>query len=36
MSQLTEDQEKDPKVMAAAIAEYAIECSLNKVFHQKY
>lgn len=29
---LTLDQEKDPKAVAAAVAEYAIECSLNKVF----
>ena len=32
MGQLTEDQENDPSVIAAAISEYAIECSLNKVF----
>mgnify|MGYP005748833595 FL=1 len=29
---LTPEQEKDPKAVANAIAEYAIECSLNKVF----
>ncbi|WBL14377.1 acyl-CoA dehydrogenase family protein [Sutcliffiella sp. NC1] len=29
---LTLEQEKDPKAVAAAVAEYAIECSLNKVF----
>ncbi|MED4016647.1 acyl-CoA dehydrogenase family protein [Sutcliffiella cohnii] len=29
---LTTEQEKDPKAVAAAVAEYAIECSLNKVF----
>lgn len=31
-SQLTEEQAKDPKAVAAAVAEYAIECSLNKFF----
>lgn len=31
-SQLTEEQTKDPKAVAAAVAEYAIECSLNKFF----
>ncbi|WP_129690064.1 acyl-CoA dehydrogenase family protein [Gottfriedia acidiceleris] len=31
-SQLTEEQSKDPKAVAAAVAEYAIECSLNKFF----
>ncbi|PGS50190.1 acyl-CoA dehydrogenase family protein [Bacillus sp. AFS041924] len=31
-SQLTEEQAKDPKLVAAAVAEYAIECSLNKFF----
>lgn len=33
MNQLTEDQQKDGKEIAAAIAEYAIECSLNKFFN---
>ena len=32
MSTLTEEQVKDGKAVAASIAEYAIECSLNKVF----
>jgi alkylation response protein AidB-like acyl-CoA dehydrogenase len=32
MSRLTEEQIKDGKEVAASIAEYAIECSLNKVF----
>lgn len=32
MSRLTEDEIKNGKEVAAAIAEYAIECSLNKVF----
>ncbi|WP_243356284.1 acyl-CoA dehydrogenase family protein [Bacillus litorisediminis] len=32
MSQLTEEQIKDGKEVAKSIAEYAIECSLNKVF----
>ena len=32
MSRLTEAEMKDGKEVAAAIAEYAIECSLNKVF----
>ena len=32
MSQLTEEQAKDGKEIAKSIAEYAIECSLNKVF----
>lgn len=32
MSQLTEAEIKDGKEVAAAIAEYAIECSINKVF----
>ena len=32
MSQLTEEQIKDGKEVASSIAEYAIECSLNKVF----
>ncbi|WP_088041350.1 acyl-CoA dehydrogenase family protein [Bacillus sp. EAC] len=31
-SQLTEEQAKDPKAVAAAVSEYAIECSLNKFF----
>lgn len=31
-SKLTDEQVKDGKSMAAAIAEYAIECSLNKFF----
>src|SRR5690606_1362885 len=33
MSHLTEEQQKDGKEIAAAIAEYAIECSLNKFFN---
>lgn len=32
MSQLTEEQVKDGQEVANSIAEYAIECSLNKVF----
>nr|WP_147533989.1 acyl-CoA dehydrogenase family protein [Bacillus marasmi] len=32
MGQLTEEQLNDPKIVAGAIAEYAIECSLNKFF----
>ncbi|APH03771.1 acyl-CoA dehydrogenase family protein [Bacillus weihaiensis] len=32
MSQLTDEEIKDGKEVAASIAEYAIECSLNKVF----
>ena len=32
MSQLTEEQVKDGTEVANSIAEYAIECSLNKVF----
>ncbi|KKI93383.1 acyl-CoA dehydrogenase [Bacillus sp. SA1-12] len=32
MSRLTDEQLKDGKEVAAAVAEYAIECSLNKVF----
>ncbi|MGX1983552.1 alkylation response protein AidB-like acyl-CoA dehydrogenase [Thermolongibacillus altinsuensis] len=32
MGQLTEEQAKDGKEIAKSIAEYAIECSLNKVF----
>ncbi|MCA1031589.1 acyl-CoA dehydrogenase family protein [Bacillus timonensis] len=32
MSRLTEEEVKDGKEVAASIAEYAIECSLNKVF----
>ncbi|WP_057912095.1 acyl-CoA dehydrogenase family protein [Peribacillus muralis] len=31
-SKLTDEQVKDGKSMAAAVAEYAIECSLNKFF----
>lgn len=31
-SQLTEEQAKDPSAVAAAVSEYAIECSLNKFF----
>ncbi|AYC30054.1 acyl-CoA dehydrogenase family protein [Paenisporosarcina cavernae] len=31
MSQLSEEAQKDGKEIAAAIAEYAIECSINKV-----
>ena len=31
MGQLSEEQQKDGKAVAAAIAEYAIECSINKV-----
>lgn len=31
MSQLSADQQKDGKEIAASIAEYAIECSINKV-----
>ncbi|WP_110113796.1 acyl-CoA dehydrogenase family protein [Bacillus sp. CGMCC 1.16541] len=32
MGGLSEDEQKDGKHVAASIAEYAIECSLNKVF----
>ncbi|MBA4536933.1 acyl-CoA dehydrogenase family protein [Bacillus aquiflavi] len=32
MSMLSEEEEKDGKEVGKAIAEYAIECSLNKVF----
>jgi len=32
MGQLSEDEQKDGKAIAASIAEYAIECSINKVF----
>ncbi|WP_102694187.1 acyl-CoA dehydrogenase family protein [Rummeliibacillus pycnus] len=32
MSQLSEEEKKDGKAIAASIAEYAIECSINKVF----
>lgn len=32
LSQLSEEEQKDGKVIAAAIAEYAIECSIAKVF----
>lgn len=32
MGGLTEEEQKNPKVVAASIAEYAIECSLNKFF----
>lgn len=32
MSNLTKEEEKDGKEVAKSIAEYAIECSLNKVF----
>ncbi len=32
MSRLTEEEIKDGRAVAASIAEYAIECSLNKVF----
>jgi alkylation response protein AidB-like acyl-CoA dehydrogenase len=32
MSQLSPDEQKDGKAIAASIAEYAIECSINKVF----
>ena len=32
MSQLSVDEQKDGKAIAASIAEYAIECSINKVF----
>lgn len=32
MSRLTVEETKDPKAIAAAVSEYAIECSLNKVF----
>ncbi|QFF99847.1 acyl-CoA dehydrogenase [Psychrobacillus glaciei] len=31
MSQLSEEEQKDGKAIAASIAEYAIECSINKV-----
>lgn len=31
MGQLSEEEQKDGKAVAAAIAEYAIECSINKV-----
>lgn len=29
---LTNEEQKDPKAVAAAVAEYAIECSMNKYF----
>lgn len=32
MSQLSAEDQKDGKAIAASIAEYAIECSINKVF----
>ncbi|MGE7920339.1 acyl-CoA dehydrogenase family protein [Viridibacillus sp. NPDC093762] len=32
MGQLSENEQKDGKAIAASIAEYAIECSINKVF----
>lgn len=32
MSQLSVEEQKDGKAIAASIAEYAIECSINKVF----
>ncbi|MCM3618920.1 acyl-CoA dehydrogenase family protein [Sutcliffiella horikoshii] len=32
MGRLTKEEEKDPNAVAKAVAEYAIECSLNKVF----
>ncbi len=32
MSELSADEQKDGKAIAASIAEYAIECSINKVF----
>ncbi|RHW36768.1 acyl-CoA dehydrogenase [Lysinibacillus yapensis] len=32
LNQLTEEEQKDGKAIAAAIAEYAIECSIAKVF----
>ncbi|MBD8071608.1 acyl-CoA dehydrogenase family protein [Bacillus sp. PS06] len=32
MGQLTDDELKDGKAIAKAVSEYAIECSLNKVF----
>ncbi|WP_283776065.1 acyl-CoA dehydrogenase family protein, partial [Bacillus velezensis] len=32
MSTLSEEEVKDGKAVAASIAEYAIECSLKKVF----
>lgn len=32
MSQLSTEEQKDGKAIAASIAEYAIECSINKVF----
>lgn len=32
MSQMSVDEQKDGKAIAASIAEYAIECSINKVF----
>ena len=32
MSQLSEEDKNDGKAIAASIAEYAIECSINKVF----
>lgn len=32
MSQLSEEEKNDGKAVAASIAEYAIECSINKVF----
>lgn len=32
MSQLSPEEQKDGKAIAASIAEYAIECSINKVF----
>ena len=31
MSQLSAEEQKDGKAIAASIAEYAIECSINKV-----
>ncbi|MBK3496137.1 acyl-CoA dehydrogenase family protein [Viridibacillus sp. YIM B01967] len=32
MGQLSEEEQKDGKAIAASIAEYAIECSINKIF----
>ena len=32
MSRLSEEELKDGKAIAASIAEYAIECSINKLF----
>lgn len=32
MNQLSDDEKNDGKAIAASIAEYAIECSINKVF----